>query len=107
MKRLAYLCLVGLLFAAAAAARADIFQWEYIDPANPALGKKQSTTLAGFSPGGGGVNALPGSALDRRNLTMAYLEGANLAGSSFYKSNLADAYLHQANLTGVNLQYGN
>ena len=46
------------LFAPTPVARADIFQWEYINPANPSLGKQQSTTLA---PDGAGVNAVPGS----------------------------------------------
>src|SRR5688572_6670928 len=32
------------LFAPNPIARADIFQWEYINPANPGLGKQQSTT---------------------------------------------------------------
>lgn len=31
---------------AAPAAWADVFEWEYIDPLNPALGKQQSETLA-------------------------------------------------------------
>ena len=34
------------LFVPALVARADIFQWEYINPANPSQGKQQSTTLA-------------------------------------------------------------
>ena len=34
------------LFAPTPVARADIFEWEYINPANPSLGKQQSTTLA-------------------------------------------------------------
>ena len=33
------------LFAPALVARADIFQWEYINPANPSQGKQQSTML--------------------------------------------------------------
>ncbi|MEX0642659.1 MAG: hypothetical protein WD468_08150 [Pirellulales bacterium] len=57
------------LFAPAPFARADIFEWEYINPANPALGKQQSTTLA---PDGAGVNDVPGANLLSRNLTMAY-----------------------------------
>ena len=61
------------LFAPAPVARADIFQWEYINPANPSQGKQQSTTLA---PDGAGVNAVPGANLSNRNLTMAYLIGA-------------------------------
>ena len=64
------------LFAPAPVARADIFQWEYINPANPSLGKQQSTTLA---PGGAGANAVPGANLSNRNLTMAYLIGADLS----------------------------
>ena len=74
MKRLTLLCLVGLLFASAPA-RADIFQWEYINPANPGLGKQQSTTLC---VNGAGVDAVPGAHLLYRNLTMAYLIGTGL-----------------------------
>ena len=33
------------IFAPAPVARADIFQWEYINPANPSLGKQPSTML--------------------------------------------------------------
>ena len=63
------------LFAPAPVARADIFQWEYINPANPSLGKQPSTTLA---PDGAGANAVPGTNLSNRNLTKAYLIGADL-----------------------------
>ena len=52
---------------------ADIFQWEYINPADPGQGKQQSTTLA---PGGAGVNAVPAAYLAGRDLSMAYLIGA-------------------------------
>ena len=45
------------LMAFATAARADIFRWEYINPADPSQGKRQSTTLA---PDGAGVDAVPG-----------------------------------------------
>ena len=96
------------LFAPAPLARADIFQWEYINPANPSLGKQQSTTLA---PDGAGANAVPGANLSNRNLTMAYLIGADLSVISFtmstvshyYYANLTDANLSQANLTNANL----
>jgi len=37
-------------------ARADIHQWEYINPANPSQGKQQSTT---FTPDGAGQNVGP------------------------------------------------
>src|SRR5262245_51369858 len=66
--------IVGL----ATAAHADIFQWEYINPADPSQGKQQSTTLA---PEGAGVNAFPGAYWRNRNLTMAYLIGANLSNA--------------------------
>src|SRR5262245_31948520 len=97
------------LLIAASGARADIFQWEYIDPANPSLGKQQSSMLA---PDGGGVNAMPGANLSDRNLTMAYLIGADLSVSiiydeygnpNYYYANLTNANLSQADLTNANL----
>src|SRR5262245_53990887 len=78
------------LVAFAASARADIFQWEYINPADPSQGKQKSTTLA---PGGAGVDAVPGADLSYRNLDMAYLIGADLTG----------AYSNGANLTNADL----
>ena len=80
------------------AARADIFQWEYINPADPSQGKQQSTTLA---PDGAGVDAVPGADLSDRNLTMAYLIGADLTGAYGYYANLTNADLSQANLTNA------
>jgi hypothetical protein len=85
-----------LLFVCFSPARADIFQWEYIDPADPARGKQQSTTLA---PDGAGVDAVPGANLDSRNLTMAYLMGADLTGASGARTNLTNADLSHANYT--------
>ena len=38
------------LVAFAARARADIFQWEYINPADPSQGKQQSTMLVPTAP---------------------------------------------------------
>jgi uncharacterized protein YjbI with pentapeptide repeats len=90
------------LFAAvvfASSARADIFQWEYIDPADPSQGKRQSTTLA---PDGAGVDAVPGADLWNRDLTMAYLIGADLTGASGGYAILTNADLSQANLTEGN-----
>ena len=90
-------------------ARADIFQWEYINPANPSLGKQPSTTL---TPGGAGANAVPGTNLSNRNLTKAYLIGADLStifldGSPPVISNLTGANLSQADLTNAYLYYAN
>ena len=70
----AFLSLVAL----ADTARTDIYQWEYINPADPSHGKRGSATLA---PDGAGVNASPGAYLAGRNLSMAYLIGADLIGA--------------------------
>src|SRR5262245_7030306 len=83
------------LVAFTAAARADIYQWEYINPADPSQGKRQSTKLA---PDGDGADAVPGANLAFRNLTVAYLIGADLTGASAYYTNLTNADLNQANL---------
>ncbi|MBA3484328.1 MAG: pentapeptide repeat-containing protein [Pirellulales bacterium] len=96
----ASLAAVLSVFSPALVARADIFQWEYINPADPGQGKQQSATLA---PDGAGVNAAPGAILWTRNLTMAYLIGADLTGAYAYSANLADAELSQANLTNAQL----
>jgi uncharacterized protein YjbI with pentapeptide repeats len=87
-------------FDPASAVRADIFQWEYINPANPGEGKQPSTMLA---PDGAGMNAVPAANLSNRNLTMAYLWGANLSGATASVANLTNAELSWANLTNANL----
>src|SRR5688500_13879444 len=87
------------LFTPTLVLRADIFQWEYINPANPGEGKQQSTVLAS---GGAGVNAVPGAYLSYRNLTMAYLIGADLTGARTEGANLTNADLSQAKLTSAN-----
>jgi uncharacterized protein YjbI with pentapeptide repeats len=91
-------------------ARADIYQWQWVNPSDPSQGKIQSTTLC---PGGGGVSAAPNAALGYRNLTQACLIGANLTGASFCSApgyyppffdpgaNLTDADLSGANLTNA------
>jgi hypothetical protein len=86
------------LFVPAMVAHADVYQWEYINPANPGEGKQQSMMLA---PGGAGANAAPGADLFGRNLTMAYLIGANLTGAYADTANLTNADLSQANLTNA------
>jgi uncharacterized protein YjbI with pentapeptide repeats len=78
-------------------ARADIYQWEYINPADPSQGKQQSTTLA---PDGAGVDAVPGADLIGRDLSMAYLVGADLT-NAYGPANLTNADLSQANLTNA------
>jgi len=55
--------------------RADIFQWEYIDPSDPSKGKQASSTLA---PDGAGITLEPGVYAGERDLTKAYLSGFDL-----------------------------
>src|SRR5207344_2597321 len=80
--------LVGL----AGTARADIFEWEYTNAADPGEGKRQSTTLA---PDGAGVDAVPGAFLQFRDLTMAYLIGADLTAAAVHSTNLTNGDLTQ------------
>src|SRR5262245_18727236 len=100
MKPIASVRIVGLLVAFAGSAQADIFQWEYINAADPSQGKQQSTTLC---PNGAGVDAVPGANLEYRNLTMAYLIRANLVNATGnYGTNLTNAGLSHANLDNAN-----
>jgi uncharacterized protein YjbI with pentapeptide repeats len=88
------------VLAPAYVARADIFEWEYINPADPDLGKQPSTALA---PDGAGAIAAPGTNLSSRILTKAYLIGADL---SWYTVYFEDGYPKEhvfANLTSANL----
>jgi uncharacterized protein YjbI with pentapeptide repeats len=102
-----------VVIGSASPARADIFQWEYITPADPSQGKRQSTTLA---PDGAGVDAVPGVNLSR-NLAKAYLVGSDLTGAygilaylaeaDLSYANLTNAYLGGVTLTGANLSHAN
>jgi uncharacterized protein YjbI with pentapeptide repeats len=80
---------------------ADIYEWEYVNPGNPSLGKRQSNTL---TPGGSGLNAAPGEQFNNRNLTQAYFIGADLYRSSFYNDNLTNADFSAANLTDASIR---
>jgi uncharacterized protein YjbI with pentapeptide repeats len=88
-----------VVMSSASAAHADIYQREYINPADPSQGKRQSMTLA---PGGAGVDAVHGAILIGRNLTMAYLIGADLTSADGISKNLTDADLSRANLSNAN-----
>lgn len=104
------LALLVAIFSPLTATRADIFEWEYVNPAIPSLGKQRSTTLA---PNGAGVNAGPGANLANFNLTKAYLIGADLSpfldcfeeACSVTYADLTEATLVQADLTDAQL-YG-
>jgi uncharacterized protein YjbI with pentapeptide repeats len=82
----------------ACAARADIFKWEYINPADHGQGKQQSATLA---PDGAGVYAVPGAYLAYRNLTLAYLIGADLSNAYLSGATLTDADYLGAQIRGA------
>lgn len=97
------LSIAAVMFAFANAARADIYQWAYINPADPSQGKQQSATLC---PDGAGADAVQDADLRYRNLTMAYLSGAGLTNANGYASNLTNADLSQANLSNANFAYG-
>ena len=56
MYRFTQVLVVIDLVLSVASAQGDIFQWEYINPADPSQGRQQSTTL---TPGGAGVDAIP------------------------------------------------
>lgn len=47
---------LSLALCSATTTRADIFEWEFIDPTDPSQGKQQSSTLV---PDGAGVDAAP------------------------------------------------
>src|SRR5258706_155220 len=97
-------------------ASADIFQWQYINPADPSQGKQPSATLC---PGGAGVNAVPYADLNSRNLTMAYLintslNSANVANADLTFADLTNAvfaqsysFLPAATLTSANFSHAN
>jgi uncharacterized protein YjbI with pentapeptide repeats len=102
MKRL---LIAATLLLPHATASADIFQWEYIDPAHPELGKQESTVLC---PDGAGVVANISASLDNRDLTKAYMSDLSLSYATFANSNLSQAYLAgsrlgDAILTNANL----
>jgi uncharacterized protein YjbI with pentapeptide repeats len=99
-KRVPHLAAASLtLILCANTARADIFQWEYINPGDPRQGKQQSATLA---PDGAGVDAVPGANLSNRDLTMAYLNGARLSDTVFFcYFGVCQTYTTAANLNGT------
>jgi autotransporter-associated beta strand protein len=76
----------------------DIYQWEWIDPAHPDLGKQPSTTVC---PGGTGVNAVPSANLGSKNLTQAYLIDVLLFSANCMSANLTNADLSLSDLTGT------
>jgi uncharacterized protein YjbI with pentapeptide repeats len=103
--------MLGFSVFVAISARAEIYQWAYVNPADPSQGKRQSTTLV---PDGSGAYAIRGADLSNRDLTMAHLIGADLTPLPWFPicslcpprqiiSNLSGANLTDADLTSANL----
>ncbi len=94
--------LVSVFFflSATSQARADIYQWEWVNPSDPTQGVVQSSVVCS---GGSGVSAMPGADLASLDLTQAYLIGENLTNAAMLFANLTNANLSFATLTGANL----
>lgn len=97
-------------------AGADIFEWEFIDPGNPSLGKRESTILLTHAVIGqfldlqgfdlkkaylrnAGINL---SEFNGADLTEAYLVGADVSSTTFNNAVLLNADLTDANIVGAN-----
>ncbi len=59
------------------AARADIYQWEYFNPADPSQGKQEN-----FFAHVSNQDAVPGAYYFAQNLTKAYLIGVDLTDAN-------------------------
>lgn len=88
---------------AASFARADIYQWEWVDPNDHSLGKQQSSILC---PDGAGADPNVYMNLFGRDLTQAYLFGFNLDDVAFSGTILDNAYMANAHLDEVAFQSG-
>lgn len=84
----------------AATVRADIFQWEYINPADLSQGIQESTTLC---PDGAGVDAIPSAVLTGKNLTKAFLSDKGLTNINLGRATLSNAVFTRSNLTNATL----
>ncbi len=84
----------------ASQARADVFQWEYIDPAKPYQGKQRSSTLC---DDGASVRAGAGVDLSHMNLAKAYLPNADFTAANLVEADFSDALLRSARFAGANL----
>lgn len=76
----------------------NIYQWEWVDPADHSQGRQASSTL---SPDGAGLVPQPGLDAYNKNLTQAWLSGTNLTDAYFDEATLTDADFTGANLTYI------
>ncbi|QDU70824.1 pentapeptide repeat-containing protein [Mucisphaera calidilacus] len=94
--------LVAALFVSCA--HADIYQWEYADPASGSRIRQESSTTC---PDGAGRDALPDADLSNLDLSMAWLPNKDLTGVNFQNTNLSTAYLLESILTNTNFTGAN
>jgi uncharacterized protein YjbI with pentapeptide repeats len=94
LDRLLLLCQI-ILAATIVPIRADVYQWEYNNPADPSQGKRPSTTLC---PDGAGAD----TDYSHLNLTMGYFSPLpDLTGAFFRETNLTNAYFDLTTLDGA------
>ncbi len=93
------LSLAAICAVLVASASADIYQWEYINPADPGQGKQASAVPC---LGGIGVSAQPFADLSYRQLERGYFIGANLYDAYCYRATLISADFSHANLQDAN-----
>lgn len=96
--RLACLAVVFVSLLLVAPVRGDIYQWEWVDPLDPAQGKRESSTVC---LGGSGLDAVPGADLGFRYLMKAYFIGKELTDVDFTETDLTEADFTDANLRGT------
>ena len=99
-----------LLVPCISAAHGDIYQWEWIDPLQPELGKQQSSTL---TPSGARFSARPYASyynwsaytqFTPVDFTRAWLRGFDLHGSGFTYVILTEADLREADLASAHFR---
>lgn len=94
--------LLSVVLLAVSTARADIYQWEWVDRFDLSQGKYETGVLC---PGGAGVVAEPHANLASRNLTKAYLLDKNLRHADLRRAALTDADFSRADLSYADLTY--
>ena len=96
-RRSRFIVLATLFFATtlSTAARGDVFEWEWIDPGDPLLGKYETTIVC---PDGAGLTPAPGMDAANADLTKAYLIDYDLREAIFYSANLSNADFNSARL---------
>lgn len=76
-------------------AGAEIYEWEYIDPLNPSLGRQASSTVLSTE------DPVPRVDLRYTALPKAYLAGADLTAAAFRQADLTNADMYGANLSAA------